>query len=109
MTNNEAITEFKLTMDGLISICDRADSCEAAAGYFRTFLYGYIHTLDGLSLRESIDKTLPDMRAELLHTMPSEHCQHEYDCCGHWYRKSVNVYTNPTGFFVIVISYEQNI
>jgi len=46
--------------------------------------------------------------------MPSEWCQHDYDCCGGWYQGGFNVverFANmfDSGSYLVTVSWNQNI
>ena len=51
--------------------------------------------------------------------MPSQHCQHEYDCCGNWYQSGfrvVNKYPfliaedeGTYGSYVVMVTWDRNV
>jgi len=37
-----------------------------------------------------VDAPMKTVKRIIAEDYPIEHCQHEYDCCGHWYNRYVN-------------------
>ena len=54
--------------------------------------------------------SLKQVREAVRDAFPAEHCTHEYDCCGGWYRGGAGVYGDEEfGDFIIKFNWHQNI
>lgn len=49
-----------------------------------------------------------ELEEEVLDRYPPEHCQHEYDCCAHWYQNRPRIERHGA-IAIITLGYTQNI
>tara|TARA_R100000315_G_C5202282_1_gene119112 strand:+ start:447 stop:773 length:327 start_codon:yes stop_codon:yes gene_type:complete len=84
----------------------RVDKGAMDEGDERATYYTSIGTEPALEPRE-IEKAIEKI-------MPSEHCQHDFDCCGGWYQGSFNVvdrfsWIPNSGSYLVTVSWNKNI
>ena len=77
------------------------DEAEERATYYTSI--GIMPALEPRTLKKALEKV-----------MPSEWCQHDYDCCGGWYQGGFNVVErfanmSDSGSYLVTVSWNQNL
>ena len=80
----------------IISTDAMSSSYEETKSYYITVFLSETVTLEKLS--EVINNHFPD-----------QHCKHDYDCCGNWYRNTPTVVEVFKGKYIINFTWHQNI
>ena len=53
--------------------------------------------------------TLEELREVINNHFPAQHCKHDYDCCGNWYRNTPTVVEVFKGKYIVNFTWHQNI